>query len=130
MADINTTPLIDVMLVLLVMMIITIPIQLHTVNLNLPVTQAPPPPSTPPQVVHIDIDPSSTVFWNGRPVAGEADLVQQLQAAAATAEQPEVHVRPDKGARYDTFASVMVAINQAGLQKLGVVGSEQFIDTP
>jgi len=129
-ADINTTPLIDVMLVLLVMMIITIPIQLHTVNLNLPVTQAPPPPSTPPQVVHIDIDPSSTVFWNGRPVAGEADLVQQLQAAAATAEQPEVHVRPDKGARYDTFASVMVAINQAGLQKLGVVGSEQFIDTP
>jgi biopolymer transport protein ExbD len=125
-ADINTTPLIDVMLVLLVMIIITIPVQLHAVNLHLPIG-TPPPPDIKPQVVQIDIDPASVVHWNGAPVADPADLKLKLQAAAAQPEQPEVHVRPDKLARYDTFAEVMVAVNQAGLHKLGVTGSEQFI---
>ncbi len=124
--DINTTPLIDVMLVLLVMLIITIPIQLHSVNLNLPVGE-PPHSDVKPQVVKIDIDESSTLYWNGEVVNGHADLQQRLQGAAAQAEQPEVHVRPNKGARYATFTEVMVAVNQAGLRKLGVVGSEQFL---
>ncbi|WP_085317183.1 ExbD/TolR family protein [Derxia lacustris] len=126
-ADINTTPLIDVMLVLLVMLIITIPIQLHSVNLNLPVGN-PPPSDFKPEVVRIDIDPASTVFWNGLPVADQGDLKAKLAAAAGQAEQPEIHVRPDKGSKYDVFADVMIAVNQAGLQKLGVIGSEQFID--
>ena len=126
-ADINTTPLIDVMLVLLVMLIITIPIQLHAVNMQLPVG-TPPPSEIRPEVVKIDIDPYSTVHWNGLPVSDPADLRSRLQAAAAQADQPEVHVRPDKLAKYDTFADVMVAANQAGLHKLGVIGSEQFID--
>jgi biopolymer transport protein ExbD len=126
-ADINTTPLIDVMLVLLVMLIITIPIQLHSVNLNLPVG-TPPPSDLKPEVVKIDIDPASVVFWNGLLVADADDLKARLGAAAAQAAPPEVHVRPDKFAKYDRFADVMVAVNQAGLRKLGVIGSEQFID--
>jgi biopolymer transport protein ExbD len=126
-ADINTTPLIDVMLVLLVMIIITIPVQLHAVNLHLPIG-TPPPQEIKPQVVRIDIDPASVVYWNGAPVADPADLRLKLQSAAAQTEQPEVHVRPDKLAKYDAFAEVMVAVNQAGLHKLGVTGSEQFID--
>ncbi len=125
--DINTTPLIDVMLVLLVMLIITIPIQLHSVNLDLPVGK-PPPSEAKPTVVRIDIDERSTVLWNGTPVQGRADLQARLREASAQEAQPEVHVRPDRQAAYKAFAEVMVDVNQAGLHKLGVVGSEQFID--
>ena len=124
--DINTTPLIDVMLVLLVMIIITIPVQLHAVNLHLPVG-APPPSVRKPEVVQIDIAPGGALSWNGTPVASIADLKTRLAAAAAQPEQPELHVRPDQGAKYDAFASVMVAASQAGLTQVGVTGSEQFI---
>ena len=125
-ADINTTPLIDVMLVLLVMIIITIPVQLHAVNLHLPVGD-PPPAAHKPEVVQIDIAPGGTLAWNGVPLAGAADLKAHLAAAAAQLQQPEMHVRPDKSAKYDAFAAVMVAANQAGLTQVGVTGSEQFI---
>ncbi|HEY8974811.1 MAG TPA: biopolymer transporter ExbD [Burkholderiaceae bacterium] len=125
-ADINTTPLIDVMLVLLVMIIITLPVQLHAVNLRLP-TGDPPPAERKPEVVQIDIAPGGTLAWNGAPVADAAALKALLAAAAAQAEPPEIHVRPDQSARYDAFAAVMVAANQAGLTKVGVTGSEQFI---
>jgi biopolymer transport protein ExbD len=125
-ADINTTPLIDVMLVLLVMIIITIPVQLHAVNLHLPVGN-PPPADHKPEVVQIDIAPGGSLAWNGTPVADAADLHARLVAAAAQPEQPEMHVRPDQAAKYDAFATVMVAVNQAGLTKVGVTGSEQFI---
>ena len=125
-ADINTTPLIDVMLVLLVMIIITIPVQLHAVNLHLPVGN-PPPADHKPEVVQIDIAPGGSLAWNGTPVVDAADLHARLVAAAAQPEQPEMHVRPDQAAKYDAFATVMVAVNQAGLTKVGVTGSEQFI---
>jgi biopolymer transport protein ExbD len=125
--DMNTTPLIDVMLVLLVMLIITIPIQLHAVNLNLPVG-TPPPSDFKPEVVKIDIDDHSTIHWNGLPVAGRGDLQAKLKSVSEQPTQPEVHVRPDKLAKYDTFAEVMVSVHQAGLSKLGIVGSEQFIE--
>ena len=124
--DINTTPLIDVMLVLLVMLIITIPIQLHAVNLNMPVGN-PPPSVEQPEVVRIDIDATSTVHWNGSAVADGEELRSRLRDAAAQATPPEVHVRPDKGAKYHRFTEVVVAVNQAGLSKLGIAGSEQFI---
>lgn len=125
--DINTTPLIDVMLVLLVMLIITIPIQLHSVNLNLPLT-SPPPSELKPEVVKIDIDPSSTIYWNGTPVAGHDDLISKMKLSAQQPVQPEIHVRPDKAASYNSFVEVMVGLDQNGLKKMGVVGSEQFIE--
>ena len=127
MIDINTTPLIDVMLVLLVMLIITIPIQLHSVNLNMP-TGNPPPPLVKPEVVKIDIDPSSVVYWNGEAVADRAMLEEKLAGAAAQAVQPELHLRPDKRANYAVVAGVMVSAQRLGLTKIGIVGSEQFIN--
>ncbi len=126
--DINTTPLIDVMLVLLVMLIITIPVQLHSVNLNLPIAPPSAPPAVPPEVVRLDIPPGGVVLWNGEPIAEEATLRERLNAAGKQATQPEVHVRPQPGAKYDSFATVMTAVHQAGLSKLGVTGSEQFLD--
>jgi biopolymer transport protein ExbD len=126
--DVNTTPLIDVMLVLLVMLIITIPAQLHSVKLNLPIAPPSAPPPAPPQVVRLDIPPGGTVLWNGEALADDAALRARLATAAQQAEQPEIHVRPQPGAKYDTFAAVMTAVHQAGLSKLGVTGSEQFLD--
>ena len=127
MIDINTTPLIDVMLVLLVMLIITIPIQLHSVNLNMPVG-TPPPPLYPPEVVKIDIDPASTVYWNGEALPSKEVLEGRLADAAAQNPQPELHLRPDKQARYEVVAAVMASSQRLGLSKIGIVGSEQFVD--
>jgi len=127
--DINTTPLIDVMLVLLVMLIITIPIQLHAVNLNLP-AGSPPPSEIKPEVLKLDVDEHSQLFWNGVAVlGGRSELQTRLQAAAAQNPQPEVHLRANKLAKYNSFAELMVSVNQAGLHKVGIVGGEQFIDT-
>ena len=127
MIDINTTPLIDVMLVLLVMLIITIPIQLHAVNLNLP-TGNPPPPLVKPEVLKIDIDGSGTIYWNGEAVPNRATLEEKITFAAAQPVQPEMHLRPDKGAKYEIVAAVMVSAQRLGLTKIGIVGSEQFIE--
>ena len=127
MIDINTTPLIDVMLVLLVMLIITIPIQLHAVNLNMPVG-IPPPQLVQPEVVKIDIDSSSTVIWNGEALPNQEAVNDKLAAAAAQAPQPELHLRPNKHARYEVVAAVMAMSQRLGLTKIGIVGSEQFVD--
>jgi biopolymer transport protein ExbD len=127
MVDINTTPLIDVMLVLLIMLIITIPIQLHSVNLNMPVG-TPPPPLVKPEVVKIDIDPRSIVYWNGEELPDRATLEVKLKAAEAQPVQPELHLRPDRAAKYDVVAGVMASAQRIGLTKIGIVGSEQFIN--
>ena len=127
MIDINTTPLIDVMLVLLVMLIITIPIQLHSVNLNLP-TGNPPPPLVLPEVVKLDIDDQSRVYWNGEVVDDRATLESKMSASAQEQVQPEVHLRPDKQAKYAVVAGVMASAQRLGLTKIGIVGSEQFIE--
>ena len=127
MMDINTTPLIDVMLVLLVMLIITIPIQLHSVSLNMP-TGNPPPPLVKPEVVKIDIDAGGVVYWNGEGVPDRATLEEKLGAAAAQSVQPELHLRPDKAAKYEIVAGVMASSQRLGLTKIGIVGSEQFIN--
>jgi biopolymer transport protein ExbD len=124
--DINTTPLIDVMLVLLVMLIITIPIQLHTVNLNMPVG-APPPSDIKPEVVKIDIDENSKIYWQGVVLTSRTEMEDKMRTAADQPVQPEIHVRPNKLAKYNAFAEVMVSANKIGLVKLGVIGSEQFI---
>ena len=125
MMDINTTPLIDVMLVLLVMLIITIPVQLHAVNLDLPV--GPPPVSAVvPDKIQIDINPLSEVYWQGLPVS-ITQLEANMSQAAHQPVQPEVHVRPDKNAQYAVFANVLAASRRNGLTRMAVVGSEQFL---
>ena len=126
MVEINTTPLIDVMLVLLVMLIITIPIQLHSVNLNMPVG-TPPPPTEPPVVITIDVDFVGTIYWNGDVVANKPELEAKMVDAAARPVQPEVHLRPNKLAEYKDVASVMASAQRLGLVKLGLVGNEQFV---
>jgi len=127
MVDINTTPLIDVMLVLLIMLIITIPIQLHAVNLNMPVG-TPPPTEIKPEIVRIDIDDKSVVHWQGVPIAGAAELDSMMKAAAAQAVQPEIHLRPNRFAKYEVVANVLASTKRLGLTKIGVVGSEQFVE--
>lgn len=126
MVDINTTPLIDVMLVLLIMLIITIPIQTHAVKLNMPVGN-PPPPTVPPEVVTIELDFDGTVLWNGVVLPDRPALEVRLQAAAATPVQPEIHLRPNKLVKYESVIAVMAAAQRLGLSKIGVIGNEQFI---
>ena len=125
MVDINTTPLVDVLLVLLIMLIITIPVQLHSVTLEMP-GGMPPPQIVRPVVVKLDVLPSGQVLWDGEPLADRAALDARLRDAAAQATQPEIHVRPDRLARYDLVAGVLAASQREGLQKIGIVGSEQF----
>ena len=127
MVDINTTPLVDVLLVLLVMLIITIPIQLHSVNLNLP-TGNPPPPLVKPEVLKIDIDASGVIYFNGEVVPDRASVETKFKAYSEQAVQPELHLRPDKHAKYDIVAMVMASAQRLGLTKIGIVGSEQFIN--
>jgi len=126
MMDINTTPLIDVMLVLLVMLIITIPIQLHTVNLNMPAGN-PPPPTKEPVVVTIDIDFDGTVLWNGEALPDRPTLENKLAQTAAQPDQPEVHIRPNKLVEYKSVAMVLASAQRLGVTKLGMVGNEQFV---
>ena len=126
MSEINMTPLIDVMLVLLVMLIITIPIQLHSVNMNMP----PPSPNKPlvePEIVKIDVDENSVVHWNGVAIVNRAELEAKMAAAAAQQTQPEIHLRPNKLAKYEIVAYVMAASQRAGLVKMGILGHEQFL---
>jgi biopolymer transport protein ExbD len=123
--DVNTTPLIDVMLVLLVMLIITIPIQLHSVNLNMPSTNSP-PPLVMPEVVKIEVTATSQILWQGLPIVDDAELMVKLQALAAMTEKPELHLRPDKKARYEVVAKILAATQRFGLTKLGILGGEQF----
>ncbi len=127
MVDMNTTPLIDVMLVLLIMLIITIPIQLHAVNLNMPAGNPPPPP-TPPEVVQLDIDFDGTVVWNGEAMPTRAAMEGKMTAAVAQSVQPEVHIRPNKLVAYRSVAAVMASAQKIGLTKIGIVGNEQFVN--
>ncbi|MEA3121662.1 MAG: biopolymer transport protein ExbD [Paraburkholderia sp.] len=126
MADINTTPLIDVMLVLLIMLIITIPIQMHAVKMDLPVGN-PPPPAMPPQVVQIDIDFDGTMTWDGAPVADRAALDAKFAQVAAQPVQPEIHLLPNKLAPYKAVAEVMASAQREGATKIGLVGNEQYM---
>jgi biopolymer transport protein ExbD len=123
--DMKTTPLIDVMLVLLIMLIVTIPIQTHAVKLNLPVGNPPPPP-VPPQVVTIDVDFDGTISWDGTAV-DEAQLQAHLREAAKQDPQPEIHLNPNKLATYKYVAHVMADTQRLGVHTLGLVGNEQFI---
>jgi len=126
MVEINTTPLIDVMLVLLIMLIITIPIQMHAVNINMPVGNPPPPP-TPPVVITIDVDFDGTIIWQGTTIPDRATLEAKLNDVANENDQPEIHLRPNKLAPYKYVAEVMSSAQRLGVLKIGLVGNEQFV---
>ncbi len=118
MIEINTTPLIDVMLVLLIMLIITIPIQLHSLALDAP--QPAPPPVVPPAVVALDVDADGTVRWDGEALADRDALEQRLRQAAAPGG-PEVHLKPDPRTAYKHVAAVLAAAQRLGVTRLGIV---------
>lgn len=127
MMDINTTPLIDVMLVLLIMLIITIPAQLHSVNMDMPVA-TPPTARVDPLVVRIDVDAKSVISWNGRPMADRAELEGKLREASDAPTHPEFHIRAHDKAKYAAVVLVMASAQRLGLKKLGIVGTERFAD--
>ncbi len=128
MVEMNTTPLIDVMLVLIIMLIITIPLQTHAVKMNMPVGPSSAPPK-PPEIVRIDVDFDGTIGWNGEVIqAGDRGAVEQrLQAIAAMPDQPEVHLRPNKLVTYKHVAMIMATAQRLGVTKIGIVGNEQFL---
>jgi biopolymer transport protein ExbD len=128
MMDVNTTPLIDVMLVLLVMLIITIPIQLHSVNLDMP----PPsnqPPTTEPVVHTVVIDFDGTVYWDNEALPNQAAVEAKLAEVSSVpvAEQAEVHIKPNKLVDYGAVAAVMAAAQRLNVKKMGMVGNEQYV---
>lgn len=125
MVDINTTPLVDVLLVLLVMLIITIPIQLNAVSIEMPAANQPVPPQ-PPAIAQVDVLPGGFYRWNGEPLADRAALESKLQEAARQPDQPEIHVRPHRQAKYEAVAAALTSAQRQGLLKIGVVGAEQF----
>ena len=126
MMEMNTTPLIDVMLVLLIMFIITLPIPTHAVKVDLPVNdprnQKPP---VDPQKNKIIIDAAGTVSWNGQPV-DEVTLRQYLDTAAAINPEPELHFQPDPQAKYDKVDQTLAVIKRSAVTKLGFIGNEQY----
>ncbi len=121
----NTTPLIDVMLVLLIMFIITIPPLTHAVKMNMPVGPSTAQP-TEPDIRRIDIDFDGTIGWNGIILADRTELENQLALVAAMPEQAEVHVRPNKLVSYKVVAMVLASAQRLGVTKIGLVGNEQF----
>jgi biopolymer transport protein ExbD len=125
LVDINTTPLIDVMLVLLIMLIITIPVQTHAVRLDMP-RGNPPPAAAPPEIVRLDVDFDGTMLWNGALVPDRAALEERLRAAAAQDPQPEIHLAPNKLVKYSAVAMVLAEAQRLGVVKLGIAGGEAY----
>ena len=128
MVEMNTTPLIDVMLVLLIMFIITIPVQTHAVKMNMPVNSKAAPPPKPPEIIRIDVDFDGSIGWNGTLIADRSDLENRLTQVAAMPDQPEVHLRPNKLVSYKVVAMVMASAQRLGVTKIGLVGNEQFLN--
>jgi biopolymer transport protein ExbD len=125
MMDINTTPLIDVMLVLISMMISTIPAQLHSVNLDMPAASSA-PQKVEPVVVRLDIEADASLRWNGQLLTDRQALEAKLAEAATQQPQPELHIRSHAKAKYAAAAAVLASAQRAGLTKLGIVGTERF----
>jgi biopolymer transport protein ExbD len=125
MLDINTTPLIDVMLVLLIMLIITIPPQTHAVKLDLPVnTNAPPPPIEPLKNT-VGLTAQGQITWNGNPISKE-QLRSYLEVTQQMNPVPELHLQPDATARYELVDEVLAITKKAHVQKMGFVGNEYY----
>jgi biopolymer transport protein ExbD len=119
MNEINMTPLVDVMLVLLIIFIITVPVMKHSVNIDLPRASSTPQDSK-PETVRLSVDAQGRYFWNEQEI-DESGLLPRLEAAAAANPQPELHLRGDKDARYERVAQALAAAQRSGLRKIGFV---------
>jgi biopolymer transport protein ExbD len=125
MMDMNMTPMIDVLLVLLILFIITIPVQTHAVKVDLPVNSKTPPPPVEPQKNKIIIFANDTMTWNGTPI-NDQQLVQVLDATKGLDPEPELHFQPSPDARYEKVDEVLAIIKRSGIQKLGFIGNEYY----
>ncbi|HUK02474.1 MAG TPA: biopolymer transporter ExbD [Steroidobacteraceae bacterium] len=127
LCDINTTPLIDVMLVLLIMLILTLPTMTHAVKLDMPnPLHPPPPPDQKPEVIELEIDFDGTVVWNQQVVPNLATLEGYFRTESQKEPQPEIHLRPDPRVKYDTVAKVLAAAQHNKMQKIGFVNTAEF----
>lgn len=129
MLDVNTTPLIDVMLVLLIMFIVTIPVMTHAVKLDMP---RPNPnavePPVPPEVIELEIDYDGTILWNQTVVPSMGVLERYFSQEGHKEPQPELHIRANKRVKYDVVAKVLALAQRQGVEKIGFVGMEQFAE--
>ncbi len=127
MMEMNTTPLIDVMLVLLIMFIITIPVATHSVDIDLPVPNPndPPPPPVKPEVNKVTLTRDGQVMWNASPVTG-GQLVQNLSITRSMTPEPELQFQPDSEASYDLSTKVLNIIKGSKVTKFGFVGNEAY----
>ena len=126
MCDINTTPLIDVMLVLLVTLIVSLPIMTHAVKLDMPQNNNAPPPDQRPDVIDLEIDFDGTVVWNGTVVQSLNQLEGYFHEEAVKQPQPEIHLQPDRRAKYDYVAKVLASAQRNRMKKIGFVNTSQF----
>jgi len=127
MCDINTTPLIDVMLVMLIMLIITLPIMTHAVKLDMPQANQPPPPTDQrPEVIDLEIDFDGTIVWNGTVVPNINQLEAFFRTEADKDPQPEIHLRPDRRSMYDVVAKVLAAAQRNHMKRIGFVNTGEF----
>ena len=125
MCEVNMTPLIDVMLVLIVTLIMTLPIQTHAVKLDMPPPTDQPPPPVLPEVINLDVDFDDTVYWDGNKVDLSA-LEGYFKVESKKDPQPEIHLRPDKRSHYDTTAKVLASAQRHGMTKIGFVNTTEF----
>jgi len=125
MMEMNTTPLIDVMLVLIIMLIVTLPVMTHAVKLDMPRPDNAPPPIQ-PEMVTVKIDYDGTILWNDTAVPNLATLERYFKVEAQKVPQPQVAIRPDARARYDTVAQVLASAQRNRIEKMGLIGNEQF----
>jgi biopolymer transport protein ExbD len=127
--DINTTPLIDVMLVLLVTLILSLPIMTHAVKLDMPPPNPnQPPPPVQPEIINLDIYYDGTISWNGQTIPSFTELEQQFQVAAAKDPQPELHLAPDSHVKYDVVAKVLAGAQRNHMEKIGFVNTSEFVE--
>jgi biopolymer transport protein ExbD len=127
MLDVNTTPLIDVMLVLLVMLIITIPIQTHAIKLDMPRPNDNAEDKPKPPVVQVDVDFDHTIYWNGSAVTrAQLDANFFYEGQKTLEDQAEIHIRPNQNAIYGDVAQVMASAQRRNVRKIAIIGTEQF----
>jgi biopolymer transport protein ExbD len=123
MVEMNTTPLIDLMLVLIVMLIMSLPPQTHAVKLDMPVTNNP-PPDVPPPVIDIVVDFDGSIYWQSEIITSGDQLKSYLRQAARAEPRPEIHLKPNKLAKYDSVAKVLATAQRLGVKNIGILGNE------